>query len=218
MGKINNYIDALNAVRKLIGTDSVCANDIKMYASCLCSKIMEHNIPEDAASYVIRNLAEEIKAESDRVICGYKVEHSSMMKDRYIQLLSHIACKLGKMKFPIDNRTMAILNIEPQPELTIPIELSTPEAKHYFNKAIELGLMDKDYKWLKGKEMLAWFAVAMSDKLNLGKGQLEDGRKRTSWKPFELLFKISDLRLNYNDILKTGRKPNEAYLIDRVFE
>ncbi len=107
----------------------------------------------------------------------------------------------------------------PEPQ-QIDKELTTPEAKRYFKKAIELGLMDNKYKWLKGWQMLACFAVKMSNVLGLGKGVLSDGRKRVSWKPFETLFKVGKgkLRLNYNDIQKTGQEPKEAYLIDKVFE
>lgn len=102
---------------------------------------------------------------------------------------------------------------QPQPQ-QIPTELDTPEAKVYLEKAIELGLMDSNYKWLKGLQMLACFAVEMSKRLKLGKGE------RISWKPFETLFSVKSgkLRLNYNDIQKTGQQPKESYLIDRVFE
>lgn len=97
---------------------------------------------------------------------------------------------------------------------SIPRELSTPEAKKYFEKAIELGLMDANYNWKKGKQMLACFAREMSIKLKLGKGE------RISWRPFEILFGIEkgNLRLNYNDIQKTGQDPSESKLIDKVFE
>lgn len=70
---------------------------------------------------------------------------------------------------------------QPKPQ-QIPTELDTPEAKVYLDKAIELGLMDSNYKWLKGLQMLACFAVEMSKRLKLGKGE------RISWKPFETLF------------------------------
>ena len=104
---------------------------------------------------------------------------------------------------------------QPEPQqFTLPKELDNDEAKRYFNKAINLGLMENGYKWLKGLQMLACFAREMSSKLNMGKG------KRISWKPFEKLFGVKDgkLRSNYNDIQKTGQEPKEAYLIDRVFE
>ncbi len=91
--------------------------------------------------------------------------------------------------------------------------LTTDEAKAYFNKAIEFGLMDKDYNWLKGLQMLSCFAWEMSKALKMGKGD------RTAWRPFEVLFgvKKGKLRLNYNDIQKTGQNPSESYLIDQIF-
>ena len=74
--------------------------------------------------------------------------------------------------------------------------------------------MDNNNNWLKGLQMLACFAREMSLKLKLGKGE------RISWKPFETLFNVPvrKLRLNYNDIQKTGQAPKEEYLIDKVFE
>lgn len=103
------------------------------------------------------------------------------------------------------------LNPEPQ---QIAKELTTPEANGYFKKAIDLGLMDSNFRWLKGLQMLACFAREMSLKLNMGKGD------RIAWKPFEMLFGVplGKLRLNYNDIQKTGQDPKEAYLINRIFE
>ena len=91
--------------------------------------------------------------------------------------------------------------------------LTTVEAKAYFNEAIELGLMDKDYNWLKGLQMLSCFAWEMSKALKMGKGD------RTAWRPFEILFGVEKgkLRLNYNDIQKTGQNPSESYLIDQIF-
>lgn len=91
--------------------------------------------------------------------------------------------------------------------------LTTDEAKAYFNKAIEFGLMDKDYNWLKGLQMLSCFAWEMSKALKMGKGD------RTAWRPFEVLFGVEKgkLRLNYNDIQKTGQNPSESYLIDQIF-
>lgn len=122
------------------------------------------------------------------------------------------ACKLIGGLFPTqEGKEQQRGQKEPQP---IPKELDTDEAKGYFKKAVELGLMSDDFKWLKGLQMLACFAREMSLKMNLGKGE------RISWKPFESLFGVpcGKLRLNYNDIQKTGQDPKEAYLIDKVFE
>jgi hypothetical protein len=110
-------------------------------------------------------------------------------------------------------------SLSPEPQ-QISKELATPEAQRYFKKAIDLGLMDSNYHWLKGLQMLACFAAKMSDVLDMGKGQLADGRKRISWKPFEALFclPVGKLRGNFSDIQKTGAYPSEYWLIEKVFE
>lgn len=119
----------------------------------------------------------------------------------------------GLYKEFLDEVQADIVKQQQKPQ-QIPTELSTPEAKVYLDKAIELGLMDSNYKWLKGLQMLACFAVEMSKRLKLGKGE------RISWRPVETLFSVNSgkLRLNYNDIQKTGQQPKESYLIDKVFE
>lgn len=96
----------------------------------------------------------------------------------------------------------------------LPDELNTDAAQEYFAKAIKLGLMTEGYKWLSKLQMLACFAREMSIRLKLGKGD------RISWKPFETLFGIAKgkLRLNYNDIQKTGQDPRDAHLVDEVFK
>ena len=91
--------------------------------------------------------------------------------------------------------------------------LTTDEAKKYFQRAIDLGLMDDNYKWLGGLQMCACFSREMSFKLGLGKGD------RISWQPFETLFSLpkGKLRLNLNDIQKTGSNPKDIDLIDKIF-
>lgn len=104
--------------------------------------------------------------------------------------------------------------------VTLPDELATPEGLRIFEQARELGLIDGEYKWLKGLQLLACFAREMSLKLSLGKGCNSNGSPRISWKPFEGLFKIpkGKLRANYNDIQKTGQQPTGHTLIDRIFK
>lgn len=97
-------------------------------------------------------------------------------------------------------------------------EFKRDEAEKYLNKAIELGLIDNNYKWTEGKELLSWFAIEFSLKCNMGKGVNSNNQPRTSWQPFETLFGITGLRGNYNDTQKTGRTPTKKELIDRVFE
>lgn len=106
---------------------------------------------------------------------------------------------------------------EKQPKVinnNLPSGLDTDEAHKFFAKAKEIGLIDENYKWLKGKQLLACFCHDMSQKLNLGKGD------RIAWKPFEVLFCIEKgkLRSNYNDIQKTGQNPSDIALVDEIFK
>lgn len=110
---------------------------------------------------------------------------------------------------------------EPQPKQQressvgiLPSELSTDEALKYFARAKEKGIIGDNYKWLKGKQLLACFCREMSLKLDLGKGG------RIAWKPFEKLFGVTKekLRSNYNDIQKTGQTPSDIALVDSIFQ
>jgi hypothetical protein len=94
----------------------------------------------------------------------------------------------------------------------LPPELNTAEARRYLDKAKALGLIDKHYRWLKGKQLLACFCHDMSVKLHLGKGE------RIAWLPFEIFFGIKKLRLSYNDIQKTGSNPSDIGLVDSIFQ
>ena len=104
-------------------------------------------------------------------------------------------------------------------EKLIPEELNTPRAREYLAKAIEKGLCDSNYKWLKGKQLLSCFAREMSLELKLGTGQKSDGTDRLSWKPFEVLFGIKARKLSggLNDLKKTGQDPSDINLVDSIF-
>lgn len=99
--------------------------------------------------------------------------------------------------------------------------LQTEEAKVYFQRAIDKGLISEDYKWLKGKQLCAWFCCRMSDKLHLGKGTKTDNKgkaiERVNWKIFDF-FGIKRLRGDLNDIHKVGTKPRGHEVIDEIFD
>jgi hypothetical protein len=111
---------------------------------------------------------------------------------------------------------------EQQPELTrqavnLPKELDTNEAKRYFTQAIEKGLMSDEYKWLKSKALLSYFADKASEYLNLGKGEY-DGKTKITWKPFETLFGIKGLSGAKRDYQKTGNSPEGYRDVDKLFK
>ena len=104
--------------------------------------------------------------------------------------------------------------------IQMPTELNTDRAKEIFAKAVEAGLMSKDYEWLASKSLLACFCREMSVKLDLGKAYNSDGQKRLVWKPFEQLFnaKKGSLRASLNDIHKTGQNPIGIEKINAIFQ
>lgn len=70
------------------------------------------------------------------------------------------------------------------------------------------------------KRELAYFAETASDSFQLGNTYNKDGSARTSWEPFEALFKVKkgELRLVMNDMNKTGNKPRRWKEIDALFK
>lgn len=102
----------------------------------------------------------------------------------------------------------------PQPQL--PAELDNEHARKYFDLAVEKGLMTGDYKWNKTKALLAFFAAKMSDKLSLSNRQNTNGSKQVSWKPFEALFNVKNLRVAFNDLQKIG-KVTEGKIVEDIF-
>lgn len=99
----------------------------------------------------------------------------------------------------------------------IPIELQSEEAQLYLSRAIELGLCDEDYHWLKTKSLLAYFAEIVSDKLELSQAE-QNNRKKINWRPFETLFGVSGLvgfRNAYRN--RTGALPLGFEVVDSIF-
>ena len=190
-----------------------------------CFEVWKSNVRYDIE--LMRKSANEIEAAFIRVMIedeSYRIEESSKRLFPYLpedeqRILKQVGD--GFIAYLQDRIKELEPNQNQSPSVhQLPDQLNTDEARRYFRKAIDLGLMSEEYKWLKGLQMLACFARDMSLKLNLNKATNCDGTKRISWKPFENLFKVEQgkLRLNYNDIQKTGQNPSEIGLIDKVFE
>ena len=109
---------------------------------------------------------------------------------------------------------------EPSTEREVPSELDTEQARKYFERAVEAGLMSEQFEWHKSQVLLACFAREMSLKLGLNLAQNSDGTYRTSWQPFELLFGLEKyaLRTSYQDMRKTGQEPIGIEIVDAIFE
>lgn len=109
-----------------------------------------------------------------------------------------------------------INEITPDNEI-LPIELNTEKAKELLRKTIQKGFCDNNYKWLRTKSLLAYFADRTSEYLELGKGEY-DNQKKISWKPFEILFNKKGLAGAKRDYEKTGLLPIDYKEIDKLFE
>ncbi len=99
----------------------------------------------------------------------------------------------------------------------LPPELDTPEAKAYFEKAIELKAIDENYNWLLGKELCSCFSREMSHKLGLSNKETAEKKVYVNWKPFQTLFGYKNLRGNLNDIEKRGYDPKGIETINEIF-
>ena len=99
----------------------------------------------------------------------------------------------------------------------VPAEFNTPEAIDLLQKVINDGFCDNNYNWTKSKSLLAYFVDRASEYLGLGKGEY-DGKLKTSWKPFEILFGIDGLSGAKKDYQRTGTLPDGHSDIDLLFE
>ena len=115
--------------------------------------------------------------------------------------------------------------LEPRQEM--PKELNTDNAKAIFDKAERAGLISmngQQYNWNKTNEntyqLLAYFCEKMSQYLKLSKKNDKNCNPTTSWRPFELLFGISNIKGYKNDWMKAEIHflPNGHERIDALFE
>jgi len=107
-------------------------------------------------------------------------------------------------------------------EKQIPKELDSTKARLVFEKAISLNLMKVDgsgFKWLKTKQLLAYFAVKLSSDLNLSTKLDKEGNITTNWILFEHAFGTYNLKGAKNDWLKYNTKftPNGFEKVDEIF-
>jgi hypothetical protein len=93
-----------------------------------------------------------------------------------------------------------------EPSFTLPNELDTEEARAYFQKAIEVGLMNDitstGYEWNDTKQLLAYFAEQLSKKLRLSDKQDKGGNTMINWKVFEIAFNVPNLKQGKFDWMK----------------
>lgn len=98
----------------------------------------------------------------------------------------------------------------------IPEELNTDRGRELLRKAIDAGFCNNSYVWIKTKALLSYFAMKASDYLGLGKG-IYNGRRKISWRYFEILFKEKNLALVHKDWDRTETPPTGYEGIDLLF-
>ena len=99
----------------------------------------------------------------------------------------------------------------------LPRELATEEAKSMIETAIEAGLIKVQgsrLRWMKSKQLLAYYAEQMCKRLNLTKGE------KMTWKPFETLFNEEGLKTAKQDAMRFNYRfePNGYEDLDALFE
>ncbi len=104
---------------------------------------------------------------------------------------------------------------EPQ-QISLPGVLDTDKGKELLQRTRDNGFCDEVFNWLKSKALLAYYADKANDYLGIRQGEY-DGRKKTSWKPFETLFNVKGLAGARNDYQKTGTLPDGSTDIDLLF-
>lgn len=105
--------------------------------------------------------------------------------------------------------------------VTLPEELNTGKAITLLKKAVEIGLCDNNYKWLKSKSLLAYFADKASAYLGLEAGKYfntdtDNDENKTFWKPFETLFNRRNLSQSKRDYIRKGM-PRGHKDVDNLF-
>lgn len=155
------------------------------------------------------------------------------MMPRAHELLNNWGCKLLKvvMYYYQNNVVEEKQNftLEPQLEYSegqqnlkdiLPDRLKGDEAVGIFKKAIEAGLINQNgFKWTSTKQLLAYFAMKLSDKFSLSNMLDRDGKKTTAWKPFENLFGetgLSSAKSNWMRV-NTEFEPTGFEKVDALF-
>ena len=191
---------------------------------------LEFESETDKEEFIVRNGVIGVyyydRMHGEKVVCDYIISFKDTLYadlEEIIGVQLNTEVKENTKGDSIDEHGMEKLPNDPENNngttegLNLPSELDTERAKTLLQKAIQKGLCDSNYKWLKSKALLAYFADRISECLKLGKGEY-DGKAKTSWKPFETLFRINGLSGAKRDYQKTGTLPDGHKDVDKLFE
>lgn len=114
--------------------------------------------------------------------------------------------------------------IKDNPRATaLPKELDKDDFKDIIKRGIEIGLIEETpsgLKWNETKELLAYFAECISRRFGLSKKVDNKGNITISWKPFEALFGVKNLKEAKQNWMRqyTQFTPNRHENIDKLLD
>lgn len=224
----------------LINIDFINYKDVGVEFWNICPNLSELPAYIDAFRVKFRKYLKEVPTyyEFDDIILGLKnnpyteiilkaQEKGLITKEDSSFILVKIARALRSLWNTINGlaevfneyKAMVGIPVQEKPH-QIPKELETEKAKKIFQRAIDSGFIDSDYKWLgNDRKLLAYFVVRASEYLKLSKATNADGTGRTSWKPFEVLLNQKKLLSVKNEYMKFNTKftPPGYQDIDTLF-
>lgn len=198
--------------------------------------LLKKGIYNNVVSFIIDGYEPDIQ--QDAIIYANKIENSTKSELIEIKELMNERsrlCILREDKKYIDLYDSLIRTVEERiltlpdvkekhKQLSIPVELDTPEARKIFEKAIDAGLIKRSdklnavYMWQDEKQLLAYFAEKMSLRFNLGK--IRNGEQTINWIIFQSIFNVSNIKgAKYDDMKDKFKFSPPGYeIVDKLFE
>lgn len=183
---------------------------------------------EDKRSFYLRmvEIHDEIKCFKEDIkryrlyvgfLCSNEIFHHPYDRQK-ITILSDICrCYEAKAAYILDL-------IKDNPRATaLPKELDKDDFKDIIKRGIEIGLIEETpsgLKWNETKELLAYLAECISRRFGLSKKVDNKGNITISWKPFEALFGVKNLKEAKQNWMRqyTQFTPNRHENIDKLLD
>lgn len=181
--------------------------------------LVKKGIYNDVVSFIIDGYEPDIQ--QDAIIYANKIENSTKSELIEIKELMNERLRLCILRDDkkyidlydslirtVEERILTLPDVkEKHKQLSIPVELDTPEARELFDKAIQAGFMNSVYSFNGTRYQMAYFAEKASEHLKL----------KSKWKPFTQLW-------NYKYFAQSRRESKERFgyvdkqdEIDKIF-
>ena len=159
---------------------------------------------------------EQIKEDWQKIENDYEFRHQYEAEYIAIKRLS-IICKDYEDRCKYLDELVSKMQQSKCPKFSIPNELNTDKASRLLGKAMQYGLCDASYKWLKTKALLAYFSAQASDYLSLTNSKYGE-KQKISWQPFEQLFQVTGLAGANNENVNKYGPPKDSKIVDDIFK